>query len=298
MNLDPMVFDFFDNGFLFSGRRMPSAQFSSAMPISIDNVTEYLYAGTPQEVWNPEDFPCAIPPFRKTLFVTRRPSAITTANPGGMTTNGLPPTWLVLVEHHDGDSIRESFSFVAGERFNQYTAIVRNPAGDLTAPVSSFVAVGEDGLISSGDRAWRHVYNFGPRVPKGKERELVIGWSTLYLSSLLAISFMNCKNTVRVERSQRPPRIKGHNSRAPAVKFYTLEIEPMKRVLESEGDVEHNGISNALHICRGHFKDYRERGLFGRQRGLYWWNAQVRGSAERGIVVKDYSVGMGTNETP
>jgi len=33
-----------------------------------------------------------------------------------------------------------------------------------------------------------------------------------------------------------------------------------------------------------------ERGLFGQQKGLYWWDAHVRGTAERGVVVKDYEV--------
>jgi len=30
-------------------------------------------------------------------------------------------------------------------------------------------------------------------------------------------------------------------------------------------------------VYRGHFKDYREKGLFGRHKGLFWWSSHVRG---------------------
>ena len=45
-----------------------------------------------------------------------------------------------------------------------------------------------------------------------------------------------------------------------------------------------------LHICRGHFKDYRESGLFGKVKGIFWWDQYVRGDLENGAVVKDYNV--------
>ena len=72
--------------------------------------------------------------------------------------------------------------------------------------------------------------------------------------------------------------------------FKTLEIEPMKRALKHEGQSETAGLKKALHICRGHFKDYSKHGLFGKYKGLYWWDSHVRGSTEEGVVVKDYAV--------
>jgi len=48
-----------------------------------------------------------------------------------------------------------------------------------------------------------------------------------------------------------------------------------------------------LHICRGHFKDYRlSVGGLGKHhlKGMWWWAPQVRGTAERGRVEKDYDV--------
>ena len=52
------------------------------------------------------------------------------------------------------------------------------------------------------------------------------------------------------------------------------------------------GAKKALHICRGHVKDFRrsEKGLFGKYRDLYWWESHVRGTAKAGMVYSDYEV--------
>ena len=66
----------------------------------------------------------------------------------------------------------------------------------------------------------------------------------------------------------------------------------MTRILDTEGGIGRGGgLKQALHICRGHFKDYRDgRGLFGKHKGLYWWEQNVRGSIEQGVHIKDYRV--------
>ena len=77
----------------------------------------------------------------------------------------------------------------------------------------------------------------------------------------------------------------------PLVRFHTLQITPMKKVLEREGQASKTGLRRALHICRGHFKtDTEERKLFGRYAGTYWWDVHVRGTLQEGMVVKDYQV--------
>jgi hypothetical protein len=110
--------------------------------------------------------------------------------------------------------------------------------------------------------------------------------------TLLTISFMHCKNVVQRVVAPPPKLSKRHKERhgRPLFSYRVLEIEPMKQVLRTEGRSEEVGLAKALHICRGHFKDYRERGLFGRNKGLYWWDQHARGSIEAGVVGKDYSV--------
>lgn len=109
---------------------------------------------------------------------------------------------------------------------------------------------------------------------------------------LLAISFMHCKNVRHVEHATPKvhPNFLRSTGKKPRLKFYTLEIDPMREVLRREGNIEQVGLKQALHICRGHFKDYRQSGLFGKIKGIFWWDSTVRGTTERGVVVKDYLV--------
>ena len=124
---------------------------------------------------------------------------------------------------------------------------------------------------------------------------------SLYLAyfyvSLLTVQFMHCKNVRKIENdpnTEIPRRVRSHwekKGKPPLTKYYTLEIEPLKKILKTEGDIEKNGLKLALHICRGHFKDFSDgKGLFGKYKGLYWWDSQVRGHKEYGEVVKDYNV--------
>lgn len=65
----------------------------------------------------------------------------------------------------------------------------------------------------------------------------------------------------------------------------------MKKIIKTEGNVDEVGLKRALHICRGHFKNYSNgKGLFGKYKGLYWWDMNLRGNSENGTVVKDYKV--------
>lgn len=119
---------------------------------------------------------------------------------------------------------------------------------------------------------------------------------TVMIPFLLATSFMHCKNVARVENDGAYPSRQARreaerkNFPKPAA-FYTLQIEPMKKVLATEGGIAQNGLKKALHICRGHFSEYsEEKPLFGKYAGRFWIPAHVRGSAEIGLVGKDYAV--------
>ena len=80
--------------------------------------------------------------------------------------------------------------------------------------------------------------------------------------------------------------------KVPRIRFYTLEINPMREVLRREGQAERVGLVRALHICRGHFATYTpEHPLFGKYVGTFWRPDHVRGSREAGEVNKNYSVG-------
>lgn len=109
--------------------------------------------------------------------------------------------------------------------------------------------------------------------------------------SMFTVCLLHCRNVQTVEHA--PPRrqverAKKQGKRS-SITFRTLQIEPMKRVLRTEGGIESKGLNMALHICRGHFKDFRDGpGLFGKHKDIYWWESQMRGNATYGTILKDY----------
>jgi hypothetical protein len=111
--------------------------------------------------------------------------------------------------------------------------------------------------------------------------------------ALLAISLMNCKNVKR-DRVDAPPKLQRSrvkSGKLPLMSYHVLNIDPMKEVLDAARREAGPGtsIAKALHICRGHFKDFTEKGVFGKHKGWYWWHPHIRGTAHR-IIIKDYEV--------
>lgn len=114
----------------------------------------------------------------------------------------------------------------------------------------------------------------------------------LIFPALLALSFVNCKNVQVVNHEPAPPSSGTHLKR-PLLRYHVLNIEPMKTVLRRDGGSETAGVKRALHICRGHFANYTERGLFGKYFGRFWVPSHVRGSTSQGYMEKDYAVQPG-----
>jgi hypothetical protein len=115
----------------------------------------------------------------------------------------------------------------------------------------------------------------------------------LTLPAVFGLSLMNCKN-VDIQQVNPPEKLSRKHARqrgVPLTSYYVLDIKPMRRILNSEGEAQTKGLRHALHICRGHFKTYTEESpLFGKRTGTYWWAPQVRGKSEEGVVEKDYRV--------
>lgn len=111
---------------------------------------------------------------------------------------------------------------------------------------------------------------------------------------LTALNFLHCKNVVTnsegISEKLRKSRIK--KKKEFSGKFYTLGIEPARKILKTEGNSDSNGIVKAFHICRGHLRRYEgDSKLFGKfENKLIWIPNHTRGNAEKGIIGKDYSV--------
>lgn len=128
---------------------------------------------------------------------------------------------------------------------------------------------------------------------KKKGMHLIV---SAFCASLVAIQFMHCKNIQAKEHdpnellTRQVKRNMERKSVEPLKKYYTLNIEPLKKVFKSDGNIEQNGLKKALHICRGHFKTYEEKGLFGKYKGTFWIPQHIKGNSENGEVIKKYNV--------
>lgn len=77
---------------------------------------------------------------------------------------------------------------------------------------------------------------------------LLISFSVLFTT----IQFLNCKNVKKVEQdpnkilTRQVKRQMQRKNIKPFKKYYTLEIEPMKEVLKTEGSIEHNGLKKSF----------------------------------------------------
>jgi hypothetical protein len=115
-----------------------------------------------------------------------------------------------------------------------------------------------------------------------------------FFDCMLAFCFMNCGNvTLGVsEPDAARNRERQKAGLRPFVRYHTIDIEPMRRVLREEGDVDNVGLARALHRVRGHFclLTRNNKGEPLETPTRYFREAHVRGSAKQGVVVSDYRV--------
>lgn len=122
------------------------------------------------------------------------------------------------------------------------------------------------------------------------------GIDSFSMPFMYAISLLHCKNTEIVDaKESKKARLRRQKPDYPDVVYKQLVVNPMgsqKRVRSESGDRDRISESiTRLHICRGHFKDYRfGKGLFGKYHDIYWWDHQVRGSSDYGVLCKTYRV--------
>jgi hypothetical protein len=277
---------------MFAGRAQEiSALIRAAQPIAIDNVDQYWgehmvteCVGRPLE----EVFACVAPPFGETFFEYN-----SAPERGGITG--------VLVSAHEIDAALSSVSHelrpdeilsarakMIGGKWLLSLAFLYGGRGLRTCILDGCVTVivGPDGSIASANA---HVGDDNG----GENGVRIQEFMAMTSRALLALVLMNCKN---VEISVTSPPVALNKARErrgkpPLIAYHTLDIRPMQVILRNEGQIETNGLKKALHICRGHFKDYRQgKGLFGRTKGLFWVDAHQRGNEDLGRVEKEYRV--------
>ena len=263
-----------------------------ALPILlIDNVAQYFYTGTDQEYWSlDKDFPNMAPPFPR-FWCEFKMSRTIHSTAGDMDVSELLPQGgrvgelFVALRPEDvkGEGIPENTKWIYWcdifTDFCRREAVADGPHG------ATFMCVDAEGAVIGNP--WMLTYCNDENAGLMKN---IMAW---YNPSFLAISFLHCKNVQLVDNVVDAPLAKRYRERhgvTPA-NYKTLIIEPLKQVLRHEGGSDKHGLAKAMHICRGHFKDYREgRGLFGKYRQLVWHPALVRGTKGKAAPPREIEV--------
>jgi hypothetical protein len=247
----------------------------------IDNVSDYYYHGSDQEYWDlKRDFPNLAPPFPFFWAEHRMTTRIHSKAKGDTDMSALVGTkgrigalvHAVLPDQMDytGDLPPGTHWVLWCELFIDY-----GRKGDFpTGPHGGvFFCIDAEGHCL--DRPWMKAFS------TDDDADAMRSLMTFFHPTLLAVSFLHCKNVEIVENEVPKPLAKKFHARTGRwpVKYKTLIIEPLKQILRHEGKSDSVGVAKAMHICRGHFKDYREgRGLFGKYHQLVWQPSIVRGT--------------------
>lgn len=111
-----------------------------------------------------------------------------------------------------------------------------------------------------------------------------------HMGTLCAERFINFAiacNTKNIKKTTIYPSKKLNAKRIakgklPLFEYKVLDIHREAIELNKPMSSVGTGSKKRQHMCKGHFKK--------RKTGVYWWNPQVRGSKELGVVKKDYKI--------
>jgi hypothetical protein len=247
--------------------RFNPAQISACTLIDCQNVYDYIAACYEKK---PLDW-------KKDIFNWKLPF------PGIWLEFSLPRKGRHAVMLVEGGPCGEGDSSVLAFPFFEQDRCIVGPFGVTLAKING------DGTLADYPETFHPLED-----PPEETRELFQHFTETWMATaFLSVSFMHCKN-VTIEPVDPPKELNRERKKAglkPFVRYHTINIEPMKKVLRTEGNIEVNGLKKALHIVRGHFSTYsEERPLFGKVAGTFWVPAHTRGEIKQGIVVSDYNV--------
>jgi hypothetical protein len=264
------------------------AEMRQAEIINIQNVAEYFYEVSDQENWSvTEDFPNLAPPFPAFWMEYNFPEVSRSGEriiP--MPIRGMRVGLLFLSKEAPENKHSVKWATVI-TLFIQWQNQIKRPCQwSMFMNAEGKVVSNEEGV----PQFWAHF----PPARRSETQEGLVQEAGANLTGLwpglMAVTFLHCKN-VSLDSHAPATREPGQrrNRHATNVRFHTLSIEPLKKILRSEGGAQETGGKHALHICRGHFKDFSKgKGLFGKYKDIFWWDSQVRGCADEGVVLKDY----------
>jgi hypothetical protein len=275
--------------------------------IDIGNVEAY-WSNRPKEVFRLGEFPFVAPPFPYLFFLVDTPNSVRPLEEQGMTKKQKEGfrvrRYGILMHTREILNATDKVTIGIMESMNTSRAELKYTHGIRWAVRCCVFEECWDGIWPIGGMEYylRENGSFldpvvalaNPRIfeifEESDAGEVLAEAVGTYMGPVwFALSLMHCRNvTVREPVLFRQQRRQAE--REGGVRFKVLSIAPALNVLREEGQVETVGLKQALHICRGHFKDYTEKGLFGKNKGIFWWNHHSRGDMENGVILKDYTI--------
>jgi hypothetical protein len=253
----------------------------TAIPIHVQNVADYLYLETEQyDFYLNRDFPNIAPPWPVFFMSFKMPPRLRRKD--GWERNlsaGLEHSYLFVGERNEatGGWIVKSRLFIS-------------TTTEMIITQGAKWCVSKDGECLSAEgkplEGETTSYSVTPilRWPEGNVLARGYFEPSLFFVPFLAICFCHCKN-VDILKEPVAPKVKAKRERSygwTPDAWHTLKIEPIRKQLADAGAHQPAGLKRALHIMRGHFKDYRDgRGLFGKHHGMWWWDFQLTHSSHK-----------------
>jgi hypothetical protein len=261
----------------------------------IDNVSDYYYFGSDQEHWDlVKDFPNLAPPWPAFWAEHRLATKIHSKERGDTDLTHLMGQAKgkigALVHALDPARITGEGELPPGTRWILWCELfieygVHKDDRPTGPHGSVFFCVDADGHCVG--KPWMQGFSSNEDVAVMK------GLMTFFHPTLLAVSFLHCKNVVIEDQAVPKPLAKKYHAKTGhwPTRYKTLIIEPLKQILKHEGHSDRVGAAKAMHICRGHFRDYREgRGLFGKYKQLVWTPSVIRGTKGKHAAPREVEV--------
>lgn len=280
-------------------RRKMQPFVDSAVPVVADDVAAFAYSQEEPVTfrdwdWS-KDFPVLSPTFPNFFVEWVRPLDVIEGSP-------------LLGQFRDVVFRKAGVLFAGGPR----SEAVRCPLPTLTSQavdyhsyltLSVICEFSDDNIADLGSTGGvlvdSHGRVVGDPVIRNECKDDPAGqWMPLFRSvaaiGLLALTFMHCKQGVRIVEVEPPERLnraRVKRGKKPLVRYRTVVIDGLKDILRREGGIESVGLKRALHLVRGHFVTYTpEHPLFGHFVGTVFRSAHIRGKKSAGVVKKDYRV--------
>jgi hypothetical protein len=107
--------------------------------------------------------------------------------------------------------------------------------------------------------------------------------------STMAQNLLACKNVSSQTREidAKLQKRRARDQKPPLCEYRQIVIEaPPGRRTNLSAEQNDSEVKRRLHMVRGHFADYREKGLFGKYKGVFFFPAHLRGDESSGEIRK------------